>query len=79
MSDEIIKEIFIAIASKAIEAAREIRLEKGQNNSRSNVLGGGFSESVTEYDSLSLHVYESNKNQGCDNEDEEEPDEEAEQ
>ena len=33
----------------------------------------------TEYDSISLHVYESNKNQSCDNEDEEDPDEEADQ
>ena len=34
----------------------------------------------TEYDRISLHVvYESNKNQSCDNEDEEDPDEEADQ
>lgn len=58
MNEELIKDIFITIAFKAMDSGKEIRLEKGKNISKSGVLGGAFSESSTDYDSLSLLVYE---------------------
>ena len=58
MNEELIKEIFITIAFKAMDSGKEIRLEKGKNTSESGVLGGAFSKSSTDYDSLSLLVYE---------------------
>lgn len=58
MNEELIKEIFITIAFKAIDSGKEIRLEKGKSTSKSGVLGGAFFESSIDYDSLSLLVYE---------------------
>ena len=56
MSEETIKEIFIAVAFRAMEEGKELRLEKGKNTSTSKVLGGGFMNSSTDYDSLVLTV-----------------------
>lgn len=78
MNEELIKEIFITIAFKAMDSGKEIRLEKGKNTSRSGVLGGAFSESSTDYDSLSLLVYEGGGHEDLaekDEEDEEETEE----
>ena len=58
MNEELIKEIFITIAFKAMDSGKELRLEKGKNTSKSGVLGGAFSESAIDYDGLSLLVYE---------------------
>ena len=58
MNEELIKEIFITIAFKAMDSGKELRLEKGKNTSKSGILGGAFSESSTDYDSLSLLIYE---------------------
>ena len=52
MNEETIKEIFIAVAFRAMEEGKELRLEKGKNTSTSKVLGGGFMNSSTDYDSL---------------------------
>lgn len=62
MNEEVIKDIFTSIAFYAMDNGREIRLEKGVNTSHSNVLNGAFSQSATDYDSLSLHVYTTNEN-----------------
>ena len=75
MNEELIKEIFITIAFKAMDSGKEIRLEKGKNVSKSGVLGGAFSESSTNYDSLSLLVYEDSGHEDSAEEDEEEPEE----
>lgn len=75
MNEELIKEIFIAIAFKAMDSGKEIRLEKGKNTSKSGVLGGAISESSTDYDSLSLLVYEGGGNEDLTEEDEEEAEE----
>ena len=75
MSEELIKEIFITIAFKAMDSGKEIRLEKGKNTSKSGVLGGVFSESSTDYDSLSLLVYEGGGHEDLTEEDEEEVEE----
>ena len=56
MNEETIKEIFIAVAFRAMEEGKELRLEKGKNTSTSKVLGGGFMNSSTDYDSLVLTV-----------------------
>jgi hypothetical protein len=56
MNEETIKEIFIAVAFRAMEEGKELRLEKGKNTSMSKVLGGGFMNSSTDYDSLVLTV-----------------------
>lgn len=56
MNEETIKEIFIDIAFRAIETGKNVRLEKGKNTSTSKVLGGGFINSNTDYDSLVLSV-----------------------
>lgn len=61
MNDDIVKDLFIAIAFKAIDDDKEIRLEKGLNKSESNTLGGAFSKSTTDYDSLSLSVFSKNE------------------
>ena len=63
MNEELIKEIFITIAFKAMDSGKELRLEKGKNTSKSGVLGGAFSESSTDYDSLSLLVYEGGRHE----------------
>lgn len=75
MSEELIKEIFITIAFKAMGSGKEIRLEKGKNISKSGVLGGAFSESSTDYDSLSLLVYEGGGHEDLTEEDEEDEEE----
>lgn len=73
MNEELIKDIFITIAFKAIQCGKELRLEKGKSTSKSGVLGGAFSESATDYDSMSLLVYE-----GGEREEKEEQEEESE-
>lgn len=78
MSEEVIKEIFITIAFKAMDSGKEIRLEKGKNTSKSGVLGGAFSQSSTDYDSLSLFVYEGGKHEDFAEEDEEDEEDEEE-
>lgn len=75
MSEELIKDIFITIAFKAMDSGKEIRLEKGKNISKSGVLGGAFSESSTDYDSLSLLVYEGGGHEDLAEEEEDEEDE----
>ena len=75
MSEDLIKEIFITVAFKAIEAGKELRQEKGKNSSKSGVLGGAISESSNEYDSLSLLVYECVGNADCGEEDKEQTEE----
>lgn len=75
MNEELIKEIFITIAFKAMDSGKELRLEKGKNISKSGVLGGAFSESSTDYDSLSLLVYEGVRHEDIAEEDEEEAEE----
>lgn len=78
MNEELIKDIFITIAFKAMDSGKEIRLEKGKNISKSGVLGGAFSESSTDYDSLSLLVYEGGEHEDLAEEYEEEETEESE-
>jgi len=75
MNEELIKEIFITIAVKAMDSGKELRLEKGKNISKSGVLGGAISESSTDYDSLSLLVYEGSRYVDLVGEDEEEAEE----
>ena len=75
MNEELIKDIFITIAFKAMDSGKEIRLEKGKNTSKSSTLGGGLSESSTDYDSLSLLVYEGGGHEDLAEEDEEETEE----
>ena len=72
MNEELIKELFITIAFKAMDSGKEIRLEKGKNISKSGILGCAFSESSTDYDSLSLLVYEGGGHEDLAEEDEEE-------
>lgn len=76
MNEELIKEIFITIAFKAMDSGKELRLEKGKNTSKSGVLGGAFSESSIDYDSLSLLIYEGGGHEDLDEEDEEETEKE---
>lgn len=75
MNEELIKEIFITIAFKAMDSGKELRVEKGKNTSKSEVLGGALSESSSDYDSLSLMVYEGGGNEDFAEEDEEESEE----
>ena len=75
MNEELIKEIFITIAFRAIDSGKELRLEKGKNTSKSGVLGGAFSESSSDYDSLSLLVYECGGHEDLAEEDEEDEEE----
>ena len=75
MNEELIKEIFITIAFKAMDSGKELRLEKGKNISKSGVLGGAFSESSTDYDSLSLLVYEGGGHEDLAEENEEDEEE----
>ena len=75
MNEELIKEIFITIAFRAMDSGKELRLEKGKNTSKSEVLGGAFSESSTDYDSLSLLVYEGGGHEDLSEEDEEDEEE----
>ena len=75
MNEELIKEIFITIAFKAMDSGKELRLEKGKNTSKSEVLRGTFSESSTDYDSLSLLVYEGGGHEDLAEENEEETEE----
>lgn len=75
MNEELIKEIFITIAFKAMESGKELRLEKGTNTSKSKVFGGAFSESSTDYDSLSLLVYEGGGHEDLAEENEEDEEE----
>ena len=72
MNEELIKEIFITIAFKAMDSGKELRLEKGKNTSKNEVLKGAFSESSIDYDSLSLLVYEGGGHEDLAEEDEEE-------
>lgn len=72
MNEELIKVIFIAIAFRAMDSGKEIRLEKGKSTSKSDVLGGGFSKSSSDYDSLFLLVYEGGGHEYLAEEDEEE-------
>lgn len=72
MNEELIKEIFITIAFKAMDSGKELRLEKGKNTSKSGVFGGALSESSTDYDSLSLLVYEGGEHEDFDEEEAEE-------
>lgn len=58
MTEETIKEIFLEIAFREMETGKEIKIEKGKDNSYSKMLGGGLSESVTDYDSLSMNVFQ---------------------
>ena len=58
MNEETIKEIFIAVAFRAMEKGKELRLEKRKNTSTSKVLGGGFVNNSTDYDSLALTVFQ---------------------
>ena len=58
MNKETIKEIFIAVAFRAMEEGRELRLEKGKDTSTNKVLGGGFVNSSKDYDSLVLTVHQ---------------------
>ena len=75
MNEELIKEIFITIAFKAMDSGKELRLEKEKNISKSGVLGGAFSENSIDYDSLSLLVYEGEGHEDLAEEDEEETEE----
>lgn len=70
MNEELIEEIFITIAFKAMDSGKELRLEKGKNTSESNVLGGNFSLSASNYDSLSLLVYDGEHRENVDEDDE---------
>jgi hypothetical protein len=70
MNEELIKEIFITIAFRAMDSGKELRLEKGKNTSKSNVLGGAFSLSASEYDSLSLLVHDGEYGENVDEDDE---------
>ena len=74
MNEETIKEIFIAVAFRAMEEGKELRLEKGKNTSTSKVLGGGFMNSSTDYDSLVLTVPQSMQALMAKEEEEEEDD-----
>lgn len=56
MNEEMIKEIFIAVAFRAMEEGKKLRLEKGKKTSMSKVLGGGLANNSTDYDSLVLTV-----------------------
>lgn len=71
MNEELIKDIFITIAFRAMDSGKELRLEKGKNTSKSGVFGGALSESSTDYDSLSLLVYEGGGHEDLAEEDEE--------
>ena len=75
MNEELVKEIFITIAFKAMDSGKELRLEKGKNTSKSEALGGAISKSSTDYDSLSLLVYEGGGHEDLAEEDEEEAEE----
>jgi len=75
MNEETIKEIFIAVAFRAMEEGKELRLEKGKNTSTSKVLGGGFMNSSTDYDSLVLTVPKSMQELLAKEEEEEEEEE----
>ena len=74
MNEETIKEIFIAVAFRAMEEGKELRLEKGKNTSTSKVLGGGFMNSSTDYDSLVLTVSKPMQEPLAEEEEEEEDD-----
>ena len=56
MNEETIETIFIQIAFRAMDTGKDLKLEKGKNTSTSKVLGGGFMNSSTDYDSLVLTV-----------------------
>lgn len=56
MSEETIEMIFLQIAFRAMDTGKDLKLEKGKNTSTSKVLGGGFMNSSTDYDSLVLTV-----------------------
>lgn len=72
MNEETIKEIFSAVAFYAIDAGKELKLEKGKNTSTSTLFGGAFSNSDTNYDSLILKVFQPEKRTVVIEEDEEE-------
>ena len=61
--------------SKQWIPGKKYGLKKGKNTSKSKVLGGGLSESSTDYDSLSLLVYEGGGHEVLAEEDEEETEE----
>ena len=82
MNEETIKEIFIAVAFRAMEEGKELRLENGKNTSTSKVLGGGLMDNSIDFDSLVLTVTQSEPELPSvqdeeDEEDEEDEDDEA--
>jgi len=79
MNEETIKEIFIAVAFRAMEEGKELRLENGKNTSRSKVLGGGLMDNSIDFDSLVLTVTQSEPELPSvqDEEDEDDEDDEA--
>ena len=56
MNEETIKEIFIAVAFRAMDTGKDLKLEKGKDTSTSTTLNGILSNSNTNYDSLILTV-----------------------
>jgi hypothetical protein len=58
-----------------MEEGKELRLEKGKNTSTSKVLGGGFVNNSTDYDSLVLTVTQSMQELLAKEEEEEEEEE----
>jgi len=79
MNGETIKEIFIAVAFRAMEEGKELRLERGKNTSTSKALGGGLMDNSIDYDSLVLTVTQSEPELPSvqDEEDEDDEDDEA--
>ena len=60
MSEEMIREIFLEIAFRAMELNKSISLEKGKSSSKSTIFGGAFSSSDMNNDSLILSVERTN-------------------
>jgi hypothetical protein len=56
MNEETIKEIFIAVAFRAMDTGKDLKLEKEKNTSTSKALNGILTDSNTNYDSLVLTV-----------------------
>ena len=72
MKEDIIAQIFIQIAFRAMDTGKGLKLEKGKNTSNSTILGGAFSNSDTNYDSLILEVFQPDQKETETEEDEEE-------
>jgi hypothetical protein len=75
MNEETIKEIFIAVAFRAMDTGKDLKLEKGQNTSTSTTLNGILSNSNTNYDSLILTVSQPMQEPLAEEEEEEEEEE----